>query len=181
MAKKQRKFTTQNTYVAAQKRFDKLIRKKREFNRMQRLQLLFKQKRSPRQFWQDKRNLGISESGKPTNIPAEVELEDGSICSDKGVVLNKWYTCFKSLLNNVHSVSSSQCQLDLGLGGIDSAELTVRITGEEVESALAHAPRHKAIGVDSLDPSYLHHEALIAFFQPLLHICKNALLHGKEL
>ena len=50
------------------------------------------------------------------------------------------------------------------MGGIDSAELNVQITGEEVESALAHARRHKAIGVDSLDPSYLHHEALIAFF-----------------
>ena len=62
-----------------------------------------------------------------------------SICSNKGVVLNKWNTCFKSLLNNVHSVSSSQCQLDLGLGGIDSAELNVRIAREEVESALAHA------------------------------------------
>ena len=97
-------------------------------------------------------------------MPAEVELEDGSICSDKEVVLNKWYTCFKSLLNNVHSVSSSQCQLDLGLDGIDSAEFNVRITREEVESALAHAPRHKANGVDSLDPSYLNHEALIAFF-----------------
>ena len=67
-------------YVAAQKRFDKIVRKKkREFNRTQRTQL---QKRSPRQFWRDIRSLGISETGKPTNIPAEVELEDGSICSD---------------------------------------------------------------------------------------------------
>ena len=126
-----------------------------------------------RQFWRDIRSLGISESGKPTNIPAEIELKDGSISSDKGVVLNKWYTCFKSLLNNIHSVSSSQwtCQLDLGLGGTDSTELNVRITREEVESALAHAPDINSIGVDSLDPSYLNHEALIAFLVSFFNHC----------
>ena len=59
-----------------------------------------------------------------------------------------WYTCFKSLLHNAHSISysSSQCQLDLVLGGIDSAELNVRITREEVESALAHAPDIRQLG-----------------------------------
>ena len=70
-----------------------------------------------------------------------------------------------------------------GIVNIDSAKLNVRIAREEVESALAHAPRHKAIGVDSLDSSYLNYEVLIVFLVSFGNHCflsANVLLHGKS-
>ena len=43
--------------------------------------------------------LGISANSKDSQIPLQVQLEDGNLSSERDVVLSKWMECFKALLN----------------------------------------------------------------------------------
>ena len=53
----------------------------------------------------------------------------------------------------------------------DSDQLNEPITREEVIQALKTAPTSKAVGIDSIDPSYLQHESIISFLVYLFSYC----------
>ena len=67
--------------------------------------MLLKQKKNVKQFWRDIKKLGISENSKDSQIPLQVQLEDGNMSSERDVVLSKWMEYFKALLNRNSSKS----------------------------------------------------------------------------
>ena len=112
------------------------------------LHLLLQQKQNSRQFWKKVKKLGVA-GIESQSIPMEVELEDGSISSDKCVVMSKWLASFKSLLNPESSSSLQNCPLDPTIQSTDSSELNTPITKDEVKIALHQAPSNKALGIDN--------------------------------
>ena len=64
-----------------------------------------KTKKNVKQFWRDIKKLGISANSKDSQIPLQVQLEDGNMSSERDVVLSKWMECFKALLNRGSSKS----------------------------------------------------------------------------
>ena len=73
--------------------------------------------------------------------------------------------CFKALLNRDSSKSSvhpsPKTRIDVIL---DSGQLNEPITREEVIQALKMAPTNKAVGIDSIDPSYSINQLLTSLF-----------------
>ena len=112
------------------------------------LHLLLQQKQNSRQFWKKVKKLGVA-GIESQSIPMEVELEDGSISSDKSVVMSKWLASFKSLLNPESGSSLQNCPLDPTIQSTDSSELNTPITKDEVKTALHQAPSNKALGIDN--------------------------------
>ena len=158
-------------YVELQKSFDRLVRKKkRAFRKWQQANLLMKQKKNIKQFWRDIKNLGLQTIGREDHIPFEILREDGSISSEENEVINKWYSCFKSLLNPEQLLSNAPLASVPPLC-LNAAELNDPITEQDVLSALKKAPNNKAVGNDCMDPSYLRHEALIPFLLKLFNLC----------
>ena len=136
-------------FIRAQKAFDSLVRKKkRNYQRLSMLHLLLQQKQNSRQFWKKVKTLGVA-GIESQSIPMEVELEDGSISSDKSVVMSKWLASFKSLLNPESGSSLQNCPLDPTIQSTDSSELNTPITKDEVKTALYQAPSNKALGIDN--------------------------------
>ena len=92
--------------------------------------------------------------------------------SERDVVLNKLMECFKALLNRDSSKSnllpSPRAKIDVIS---DSDQLNEPITREEVIQALKTAPTSKAVGIDSIDPSYLQHESTISILVYLFNYC----------
>ena len=58
---------------------------------------ILKQRENVKQFWRDIKRLGISENSKDSQIPLQVQLENGNMSSEMDVVLKKWMECFKAL------------------------------------------------------------------------------------
>ena len=131
------------------------------------LHLLLQQKQNSRQFWKKVKKLGVA-GIESQSIPMEVELEDGSISSDKSVVMSKWLASFKSLLNPESGSSLQNCPLDPTIQSTDSSELNTPITKDEVKTALHQDPSNKALGID---PSYLNHDSIIDFLLSLFNHC----------
>ena len=119
------------------------------------LHLLLQQKQNSRQFWKKVKKLGVA-GIESQSISMEVELEDGSISSDKSVVMSKWLASSKSLLNPESCSSLQICPLD---PTINSSELNTPML-----TALHQAPSNKALGIDNIDPSYLNHDSIIDFY-----------------
>ena len=134
------------------------------------LRLLLQQRKNSRLFWKKVKKLGIVGT-ESESIPMEVELEDGSVSSDKSVVMGRWLTSFKSLLNPEFSSRLKSCPSDPNIQQVDSSELNTPITKDEVKTALCQAPRNKALGIDNIDPSYLHHDSIIEFLLSLFNHC----------
>ena len=74
-----------------QHNFDRAVRSKKwkQYIKWNKLQLLLKQKKNVKQFWRDIKKLGISASSKDSQIPLQVQLEDGNMSSERDVVLSK--------------------------------------------------------------------------------------------
>ena len=158
-------------FIRAQKAFDSLVRKKkRNYQHSSMLHLLLQQKQNSRQFWKKVKKLGVA-GIESQSIPMEVELEDGSISSDKSVVMSKWLASFKSLLNPESGSSLQNYPLDPTIQSTDSSELNTPITKDEVKTALHQAPSNKALGIDNIDPSYLNHNSIIDFLLSLFNHC----------
>ena len=102
------------------------------------------------------------------SIPMEVELEDGSISSNKSVVMSKWLVSLKSLLNPESGSRLQNCPLDPTIQSTDSSGLNTPITKDEVKTALHQAPSNKALGID---PSYLNHDSIINLLLSLFNHC----------
>ena len=134
--------------------------------------MLLKQKKNVKQFWRDIKKLGISENSKDSQIPLQVQLEDGNMSSERDIVLSKWMECFNTLLNRDTSKSSFHPSPEARIDVIpDSDQLNEPITRDEVIQALKTAPTNKAVGIDSIDPSYLQHESVINFLVCLFNYC----------
>ena len=160
-------------FVRVQHNFDRAVRsKKRKYIKWNKLQLLLKQKKNVKQFWRDIKKLGISANSKDSQIPLQVQLEDGNMSSERDVVLSKWMECFKALLNRDSSKSNVHPSPKTRIDVIpDSDQLNEPITREEVIQALKMAPTNKAVGIDSIDPSYLQHKSIINFLVYLFNYC----------
>ena len=77
--------------------------------------------------------------------------------------------CFKALLNRDSSKSKFLPSPRAVIP--DSDQPNEPITREEVTKALKTAPTDKAMGNDSIDPSYLQHESIISFLVYLFNYC----------
>ena len=73
--------------------------------------------------------------------------------------------CFKALLNRDSSKSNVHPSLKTRIDVIpDFGQLNEPITREEVIQALKMAPTNKAVGIDSIDPSYSINQLLTSLF-----------------
>ena len=81
--------------------------------------------------------------------------------------------CFKALLIEIAVNLMFTPVLRLGYIDVipDSDQLNEPITREEVIQALKMAPTNKAVGIDSIDPSYLQHKSIINFLVYLFNYC----------
>lgn len=59
-----------------------------------------------RQLWRNIKNLGLQTIRREDHIPFEIIREDGSISCEEDEVMNKWYSCFKTLLNPENSLTT---------------------------------------------------------------------------
>ena len=101
-----------------------------------------------------------------------MQLKDGNMSSERDVVLSKWMECFKALLNRDSSKSSFHPSPEARIDAIpDSDQLNEPIARDKVIQALNMAPTNKAVGIDSIDPSYLQHESIIYFLVYLFNHC----------
>ena len=57
---------------------------------------------NPKEFWRKIGKIGLGSELRNT-IPMEVKINDGSICNDKNVVLDKWKNDFSNMLNKNYS------------------------------------------------------------------------------
>ena len=95
---------------------------------------LVNSKGNPKEFWRKIGKIGVG-SDRRNTIPMEVTINDGSICNDKNVVLDKWKkdfsnTCIlnKNYSNNNYINSSSEI--------IHDEYLDSEITTNEVYKAM---------------------------------------------
>ena len=57
---------------------------------------------NPKEFWRKIGQIGVWNERRNT-IPMEVKINDGSVCNDKNVVLDKWKNYFSNMLNKNYS------------------------------------------------------------------------------
>ena len=63
---------------------------------------LVNSKGNPKEFWRKIGKIGVGSERRNT-IPMEVKINDGSICNDKNVVLDKWKNYFSNMVNKNYS------------------------------------------------------------------------------
>ncbi|CAC5379517.1 unnamed protein product [Mytilus coruscus] len=82
---------------------------------------------NPKEFWRKTGRIGVG-SERQNTIPMEIKLNDGSICDDKDIIINKWKCDFEEMLNKNSDTSISNeienCNSDIICDEILDGEIT---------------------------------------------------------
>ncbi|CAC5385800.1 unnamed protein product [Mytilus coruscus] len=93
-------------FVQKRKLFDRGVqRSKRQYWHSMQEELINSQG-NPKEFWRKIGRIGVG-SERQNTIPMEIKLNDGSICDDKDIVINKWKCDFEEMLNKNSDTSIS--------------------------------------------------------------------------
>lgn len=144
-----------NTFIIAQKNFDKNYRRaKRNYNKNVVQEIENMANVNPTEFWEKIRNLGPR---KKDSIPMEVYDDQGNVVNNHKYVLDKWRDEFRNLFNFVPQADEfdddflTRCEQELRNNTFSQFdELDSPITIDEVRKVITHAKNNKAIGKDNL-------------------------------
>ncbi|CAG2193661.1 unnamed protein product [Mytilus edulis] len=128
--------------------------------------LLNIQRRDPREFWKNIGKIGVGSERQKT-IPMEVVLEDGSICSDTNIILNKWKTSYENLLN-CDAVTNVNDNMSNNILNVD---LDCEVSIDEVLKVLTQAKNGKAPGIDLIPVELFKNNLLLHVLHKLFNIC----------
>ncbi len=170
-----------------QKQFDKVLRRKeREYNKGVTVTLDEIETNNPRVFWKTIKSLGPRQV---KSLPVKVYLNDeGDICTDKDVVLDKWKNDFASLYNKPTEQSPSdnaehynlyQLKSDLEDSMCDNNYVTNEyingpIMFREVEKVISRLKNNKAMGIDMIPNEIIKcddvKKSLVIFFDKCFNL-----------
>ena len=120
---------------------------------------------NPKEFWRKIGKIGVM-SVRRNTIPMEVKINNGSICNDKNVVLDKWKTDFSNMLNKNNS---NNIDINSNSESIHDEYLDSDITTNEVYNVLNCSTNGKSPGMDDLqvelykNPSALNAYTMVKF------------------
>ena len=126
-----------------------------------------------RSFWKDIGKIGIG-SERLKRIPFEVNQSDGSVSTNPEVVLHKWETDFKTLLNpgasesNLLGDDSNNDQLH---DNVDNSIFNEMIHVDEVVKCIVNAKLGKAPGYDEIPNELLKNDSALLMLHSLYNRC----------
>ena len=89
----------------------------------------------------------------------EVKINDGSVCNDKNVVLDKWENYFSNMLNKNYS---NNTDINSNSEIIHDEYIDLEITTNEVYHVLKFSKNGKSPGVDDIqvELEYIHYDSI---------------------
>lgn len=149
--------------------FDKLYkREKRSYLYRIQSEILNEANHNQNEFWKTIGKVGI---GVKKNIPMEVVLDDGSISSNKHVVLNKWKNSFSELFDSNGDISDLDFNITDSIDDSGEPLFDDMITLFEVQKAVNMAKNNKASGIDAIPVEVLKNDTAISCLHILFNIC----------
>ena len=142
--------------------FDKAVQKaKRSYLKEQQVELETLIYTNQNSFWKKMGKVGIGQERKK-NIPFEILLEDGTVCRDADIVLQKWKSSFEALLNPLDADTTTSVEDKSPMSEVNTESvLNTSITREEVIKAMNAMKNNKSSGIDDLPAEVLKNSILI--------------------
>ncbi len=158
-------------FIAEQRTFDKEVRRAKRLYWYTQQQTLMAMKQS-RDFWKMIGQIGIHNKPKK-QIPWEVVETDGTISTNRSIVLNKWKNDFEQLLSPKNIPLYTIPDQASGPHRImhDTTSLNAIITIDEIRFAVAGAAKGKAVGDDGIPLEVLHNDTCINYLVTLFNVC----------
>ena len=165
---KDNKKNTRHIFVSKRKIFDKNCQQaKRNYWYQSQQELCQIQNKDPREFWKKIGNMGIGCERRKT-IPMEVVQDDGSICTDSDVVLNKWKNSFENLLNCKGQENMPETHTN---DNISDDFLDCDISIDEVLNVLMKAKLGKTPGIDYIPVELYRNNMLLHVLHKIFNKC----------
>jgi hypothetical protein len=157
-------------YIGRQKDFDKEVKHaKRRYLREQQQKLLEDQRYRPQSFW---KKLNLGRSKKQAAIPETVLDDHGNEIIHKTGVLDCWRAYFEQLYNvNVEGDSGHVHAYPPVGQRLETDELNIEITVEEVEQAIKANEDKKAPGFDEIRANFIKNKQCITFLHKFFNCC----------
>ena len=155
-------------YVLKRKKFDKKVQQCKRSYWYQLQEDLTSSCSNPKEFWRKIGKIGVG-AERQRNIPMEIKLNDGSVCTDRETVLNKWKNDFSLMLNIVQNVSI-ECENNPIVDKTDEF-LDCDITIEEVFHVLKLAKNGKSPGIDELPVELLKNPTALSALVRIFNVC----------
>ncbi|CAG2209988.1 unnamed protein product [Mytilus edulis] len=160
--------SARHVFVKTRKTFDKNCQQaKRQYWYRSQEELCAVQNGNPREFWKKIGRIGVGNE-RQKNIPMEVLHDDGSICTDTDVVLNKWKISFDNLLN---CKDKDNLPNESITNNISDDFLDCEITIDEVLNVLIKAKNGKAPGIDLIPIELYRNDILLYVLHNLFNKC----------
>jgi hypothetical protein len=125
---------------------------------------------NPNEFWKKIGKIGVRSECRNT-IPMEVKINDGSICNDKKVVLDKWKNDFSNMLNKNYS---NNIDINSNSESIHHEYLDSEITTNEVYNVLKCSKNRKSPGVDDIQVELYKNPSALNALTCIFNICYNS-------
>ena len=165
-----RKQQLRREYVLKRKYFDKKVQQCKRSYWYKSQEDLTSACSNPKEFWRKIGKIGVG-AERQRNIPMEIKLNDGSVCTDRKIVLDKWKSDFSSMLNINCDVSIENENNHIS-DQVDEF-LDCDITVEEVFHVLNLAKNGKSPGIDDLPVELLKNSTALSALVRIFNICFN--------
>ncbi len=170
-------------FIEKQHLFDTSYRRlKRNYTFNKQKEIDYLNSHNPTTFWKAIKKLGPSKVAS-TSIPWEIISDNGSVVSNRKIVLDKWQSEFDMLLNTSNGIDDELQRnfIDNAMGVLSNLpesdyiqlEMNKPITEQEIEIALKRAKNGKAVGSDGLPYEFFKNIVSVPLLYDMFNLIFN--------